>query len=302
MKETPINIHANHVGQRLDKFLSSQYSQHSRSRWQQLIDQQFVLVNGQASKPSYVLALEDIVTLLPVPIVDVAMKPEAIPLEIVYEDADMLIVNKPQGMVVHPSIGHHSGTLVNALLHYSHDLSGLNGEKRPGIVHRLDKDTSGLMVVAKHDQAHRHLAAQLQTHTMARAYTALVRGVIKENKGKIIAPIGRDPDDRIAMDVVVDGKPSETRFEVVQRFTRHTLVHCHLATGRTHQIRVHMAFIQHPIESDPLYVPQKHPLHEAGQLLHAHQLTLVHPRTEKIVTFQAPLPAYFINIIERLSL
>ena len=290
------------AGQRLDKFLPVVDNQHSRSRWQQLIQQQFVLVNDKPVKPSYQLEVDDVISFLPFPILDIPLKPEAIPLKIVYEDADCLVVNKPQGMVVHPSIGHTTGTLVHALLHHCKDLSGLNGEKRPGIVHRLDKDTSGLMVVAKHDVAHRQLAEQLQTHTMARSYTALVRGVIKETTGKIMAPIGRDPDDRVAMDVVADGKHAETRFEVIHRFHHHTLIHCHLATGRTHQIRVHMAFIQHPIESDPLYQPQKHPLHAFGQLLHAHRLTFIHPSTGKTMSFEAPLPDYFEKIIKKLSL
>jgi 23S rRNA pseudouridine1911/1915/1917 synthase len=285
---------------RLDHWLVKNDPSQSRARWQQLIDQGFVLVNHLPTKASYRLSVGDHVQILPAPILDVGVKAEPLPLVVVYEDKDIIVINKPQGMVVHPAPGHPSKTLVNALLFHVKDLSCIGGEKRPGIVHRLDKDTSGLIVVAKHDQAHHHLADQLKAHTMKRDYQALVRGVIKENKGTIIAPIGRDPDDRVMMDVIAEGKPAETSFTVMERFSKHTLIHCKLKTGRTHQIRVHLNFIHHPIESDPLYLPQKHPLHKGGQLLHAFQLTLVHPRTEKVMTFNAPIPEYFQAIINKL--
>lgn len=288
-------------GQRLDQWLASTDTTHSRSRWQQLIIDGKVLINGEIKKPSYRLETNDLISFLPIPLVDIELKPEAIPLDIVYQDEAIAVINKPQGMVVHPAPGHLHGTLVHALLFHLKDLSGLNGEKRPGIVHRLDKDTSGLLVVAKHDQAHRILAEQLSNHSMKRDYLALVRGVIKENKGKIIAPIGRDPDERIAMNVMEHGKPAETTFEVLERFPQHTLVMCHLATGRTHQIRVHFQFIHHPIESDPVYMPQKYPLHPLGQMLHAFQLTLVHPITNKVMVFQANRPAYFDVVINKLK-
>ena len=187
---------------RLDQWLVKRDPTHSRSRWQQLIDQGIVLVNQKQVKPSYRLNVQDVISFLPIPLMDVPIVAEALPLTVVFQDSDLAIIDKPQGMVVHPAPGHADGTLVNALLFHLKDLSGINGEKRPGIVHRLDKDTSGLLVVAKHDQAHRFLADQLKDHSMKRDYYALVRGVIKENKGKIIAPIGRDPDDRVAMDVV----------------------------------------------------------------------------------------------------
>jgi 23S rRNA pseudouridine1911/1915/1917 synthase len=295
-----MKIAAKDIDSRLDQWLAKTDSKHSRARWQSLIDDGYVLVNGVKTKSSHRLTLKDDITLLPFPTETISIKPEALPLEIVYQDQDLAIILKPQGMVVHPAPGHPSGTLVNALLHHLKDLSGIHGEIRPGIVHRLDKDTSGLMVVAKHDASHRFLAAQLKDHEMKRDYYALVRGVIKENKGKIIAPIGRDPDDRLAMDVIADGKEAETSFDVIERFANHTLVACHLATGRTHQIRVHMNFIHRPIESDPIYMPQKHPLHPGGQLLHAYQLTLTHPSTKKKMTFTAPLPNYFEAILKKL--
>jgi 23S rRNA pseudouridine1911/1915/1917 synthase len=295
-----ITIQLADKGVRLDQFLVKLDSTHSRARWQQLIDEGIVLINQKQVKPSYRLRVFDVITFLPIPLIDVPILAESLPLTIVFQDSDLAIIDKPQAMVVHPAPGHPDGTLVNALLFHLKDLSGINGEKRPGIVHRLDKDTSGLLVVAKHDQAHRMLADQLKDHSMKRDYYALVRGVIKENKGKIIAPIGRDPDDRIAMDVVETGKPAETTFEVIERFAQHTLIQCHLSTGRTHQIRVHMNFIHHPLESDPVYLPQKHPLHPHGQMLHAFQLTLTHPRTNKKMTFKSSLPTYFEAILKKL--
>jgi 23S rRNA pseudouridine1911/1915/1917 synthase len=295
-----LNVLLEDVGKRIDQWLAKVQGSESRARWQQLIEQGYVLVNGQVVKSSIRLKQDDVITIKEAPVIDVPVVAENIPLDIVYEDADLLVISKAQGMVVHPAPGHATGTLVNALLYQVKDLSGIGGEKRPGIVHRLDKDTSGLMVVAKHDLAHRALAAQLSDHTMYRSYQALVRGVIKEHKGKIIAPIGRDPDDRLLMDVQADGKPSETAFTVLERFRRHTLVQCILKTGRTHQIRVHFDFIHHPLESDPLYQPQKNPLHPFGQLLHAETLTFIHPSTKKTMTFSSPLPQYFIEILEKL--
>jgi 23S rRNA pseudouridine1911/1915/1917 synthase len=299
MKQS-ITIEVSDKGLRLDQLLVKLDATHSRARWQQLIDQGIVLVNQKEVKPSHRVNPHDVISFLPIPLMDVPIVAEALPLTVIFQDSDVAIIDKPQGMVVHPAPGHPDGTLVNALLFHLKDLSGINGEKRPGIVHRLDKDTSGLLVVAKHDQAHRFLADQLKDHSMKRDYYALVRGVIKENKGKIIAPIGRDPDDRIAMDVVETGKPAETTFDVVERFAQHTLLQCHLSTGRTHQIRVHMNFIHHPLESDPVYLPQKHPLHPLGQMLHAFQLTLTHPGTNKTMTFHSPLPAYFEAILKKL--
>lgn len=295
-----MKISSTDVNARLDQWLVKTNPIHSRARWQSLIEDGYVLINDAKSKSSYRLQMNDEITILPFLTEEISLKPENIPLSILYQDSDLAIIDKPQGLVVHPAPGHANGTLVNALLFHLKDLSGINGVIRPGIVHRLDKDTSGLMVVAKHDLAHRFLASQLKDHEMKRDYYALVRGVVKENKGKIIAPIGRDPDDRLAMDVVAEGKPAETSFEVIERFSNHTLLACHLATGRTHQIRVHMNFIHRPIESDPVYTPQKHPLHKGGQLLHAYQLTLIHPTTKKKMTFTSPLPDYFNGILDKL--
>jgi 23S rRNA pseudouridine1911/1915/1917 synthase len=298
--KSPITIQLQDKGLRLDQFLVKLDSTHSRARWQQLIEQGIVLMNQKQVKPSYRLNVSDVISFLQIPLIDVPIVAEALPLTVVFQDGDLAIIDKPQGMVVHPAPGHPDGTLVNALLYHLKDLSGINGEKRPGIVHRLDKDTSGLLVVAKHDQAHRILAEQLKDHSMKRDYYALVRGVIKENKGKIIAPIGRDPDDRVAMDVIETGKPAETTFDVIERFEQHTLIQCHLSTGRTHQIRVHLNFIHHPLESDPVYLPQKHPLHPHGQMLHAFQLTLSHPVTNIKMTFHSSLPEYFEAILKKL--
>lgn len=295
-----ITIQSQDIGCRLDQWLVQVDRKVSRARWQQRIHAGLVLVNGLVCKPSLRLELGDEITILPPPLLETTTIAENLPITIVYQDEDIVVINKPQGLVVHPAPGHPQGTLVNALLFHIQDLSGIGGEKRPGIVHRLDKDTSGLMVVAKHDQAHQALASQLKDHSMFRQYHALVRGVIKEAKGKIIAPIGRDEDDRLLMDVQGDGKPSETAFDVLERFEHHTLIRCRLKTGRTHQIRVHLNFIHHPIESDPLYMPQKHPLHPSGQLLHASTLTLMHPRTKKMMTFSSPLPDYFEKILAKL--
>jgi 23S rRNA pseudouridine1911/1915/1917 synthase len=285
---------------RIDRFLANHMPDVTRNHVMHHIDKGFVLINGKVIKPSYRLRLNDVIEVLPWPIEATTLIPKAIPLNIVYEDSDIIVINKPQGMVVHPSPGHHVDTLVHALLHHCKDLSGINGEMRPGIVHRIDKDTSGLLVVAKHDNAHVGLAKQLEDHSLSRVYTALVTGVIREQKGKIIAPIGRDPDDRVAMDVIAGGKEAVTHFTVIERFQDHTLLQVELETGRTHQIRVHMKFIHHPIESDPVYNLQKHALHPLGQMLHASQLTLKHPITHEVMTFNAPLPDYFEKILKKL--
>jgi 23S rRNA pseudouridine1911/1915/1917 synthase len=295
-----ITVSPEEVQLRIDRFLANHMPDVTRNHVMHHIDKGFVLINGKVIKPSYRLRLHDVIEVLPWPVELTTLIPKAIPLNIVYEDADIIVINKPQGMVVHPSPGHYEDTLVHALLHHCKDLSGINGEMRPGIVHRIDKDTSGLLVVAKHDTAHVGLAKQLEDHSLSRVYTALVSGVIREQKGKIIAPIGRDPDDRVAMDVIAGGKEAVTHFTVIERFQDHTLLHVELETGRTHQIRVHMKFIHHPIESDPVYNLQKHALHARGQMLHASQLTLRHPTTHEIMTFTAPLPDYFERILKKL--
>ena len=228
---------------------------------------------------------------------------EDIPLKIIYEDEDILIIDKPQGMVVHPSFGHSEHTLVNAILHHCKDLSGINGVIRPGIVHRIDKDTSGLICVAKNDTAHNFLAEQLKDHTMSRTYVALVRGVIKENHGTIDMPIGRDKRNRQKMAVTRENsKEAITNFDTIKRYSEHTLVECHLITGRTHQIRVHMAYINHPVEGDPLYGGRSYKkLYDGGQLLTAIKLKLIHPRTKKEMEFQTEIPSYFQDILDKLN-
>lgn len=289
-----------HIGVRLDKCLSSLLEDKSRSFVMNLIDKGLVFVNDKNQKASYRIHMNDVITVEFIEAIPLEVKAEQIPLEIVYEDSDIIVINKPCDMVVHPSHGHHSGTLVNALLSHCDDLSGINGIKRPGIVHRIDKDTSGLLVIAKNDAAHEFLAAQLKSKTMHREYIALVKGTIKEDDGKIIAPIGRDKKDRLKMAVDVNGREAVTYFHVEKRFAKYTLITCLLETGRTHQIRVHLAHIGYPIEGDPLYC-RRNLLYKEGQLLHARKLVLIHPKTHEKMEFICELPNYFKNIIAKLA-
>ena len=284
---------------RIDKVLAHQFNQFSRSHLQKWIVDGNVRVNGQPVKPKYKLAVGDQVVIEPEAPQKVDLTPEKIPLDIVYEDDDVIVVNKPQGMVVHPAPGHPDHTLVNALLYHS-PLSTINGEFRPGIVHRIDKDTSGLLIVAKNDLAHRSLAAQLKAKTNQREYVALVHGVIKQDAGTIDAPIGRSKKDRKKQAVVSDGRHAVTHFKVLRRFRHYTLVSCRLETGRTHQIRVHMKSIGHPLAGDPLYGPRK-TLPGRGQYLHARLLGFKHPRTGKDLVFTAPLPEYFQQMLDKLK-
>ena len=284
---------------RIDKVLAHQFNQFSRSHLQKWIVDGNVRVNGQPVKPKYKLAVGDQVVIEPEAPQKVDLTPEKIPLDIVYEDDDVIVVNKPQGMVVHPAPGHPDHTLVNALLYHS-PLSTINGEFRPGIVHRIDKDTSGLLMVAKNDLAHRLLAAQLKAKTNQREYVALVHGVIKQDAGTIDAPIGRSKKDRKKQAVVSDGRHAVTHFKVLRRFRHYTLVSCRLETGRTHQIRVHMKSIGHPLAGDPLYGPRK-TLPGRGQYLHARLLGFKHPRTGKDLVFTAPLPEYFQRMLDKLK-
>lgn len=288
------------LGMRLDKALSIALSK-TRNHIEILFDEGHIWVNGKNEKPSYRVKENDVVEYEEKELVPSEMKKENIPLDIVYEDEDLMVINKPRGMVVHPANGHHEGTLVNALLGYCTDLSGINGVERPGIVHRIDKDTSGLLVVCKNDFVHNEIAKQLKDKTMHREYYALCKGVIKEDDGKIIAPIGRDPYDRLKMAVdVKNGKEAITFFHVEERFNQYTLVSVRLFTGRTHQIRVHMHYIGHPLEGDPLYGKKKNLLFQNGQLLHAYRITFIHPRTQKEMTFEVPLPDDFKAVLERL--
>ena len=287
---------------RLDKVLVAFMNEKSRSFVSKIIDEGKCFVNGKIAKPSLkVNAGDEILVDIPEDkVLDV--KSEDIPLNIIYEDSDILIIDKPQGMVVHPSNGHWEHTLVNAIMHHCKDLSGINGVIRPGIVHRIDKDTSGLICVAKNDFAHNFLAEQLKDHTMNRTYVALVRGVIKENHGTINLPIGRDPRNRQKMAVTRENsKPAITNFDVLKRFENNTLIECKLVTGRTHQIRVHLSYIGFPVEGDPLYGGRSYKkLYDGGQLLTAVKLKLIHPRTKKEMEFETKLPSYFQNIIDNL--
>ena len=286
-------------GQRLDKAVAMLNSELSRSFITKLIDEGKITINGKVEKPSFKVKENDEINIEEIVDVKSDIKEEDIPLDVVYEDDDILIINKPQGMVVHPANGHYSGTLVNALMFMEDSLSSINGVVRPGIVHRIDKDTSGLLCVAKNDNAHHFLAEQLKDHTMAREYMALVRGVIKENSGTIEMPIGRDKKDRQKMAVVKEGKPAVTHFQVLERFRDHTLVKCQLVSGRTHQIRVHMSAIGHAVEGDPLYAGKNYDkIYKNGQLLVAFKLKLIHPITKKEMVFNIDLPDYFQKVLE----
>ena len=286
---------------RLDKALSLFKSDISRSYIAKLIEEGKVLVNDKQEKSSYKVKENDVICLLDFEDKKSDIKEEDIPLDVVYEDDDIMIINKVQGMVVHPANGHYSGTLVNALMHQADSLSSINGVIRPGIVHRIDKDTSGLICIAKNDNAHHFLADQLKDHTMSREYIALVRGVIKENSGTIDMPIGRDKKDRQKMGIDKEGKPATTHFQVLERFKDHTLVKCQLVSGRTHQIRVHMSAINHPVEGDPLYAGRNYDkLYKNGQLLTAYKLKLIHPTSKKEMVFEIDLPDYFKEILDKL--
>ncbi|WP_138204430.1 RluA family pseudouridine synthase [Haloimpatiens lingqiaonensis] len=288
-------------GERIDIFLAEALETKSRSYIQKLIKSGNATVNNEEKKSNYKLKENDIVELkIPEPI-ELNIKPENISLDILYEDSDVIVVNKSQGMVVHPAPGVYSGTLVNALLYHCRDLSGINGITRPGIVHRIDKDTSGVLVVAKNDNSHNCLAAQLKEHSMNREYIALTEGVVKEDEGKVDAPIGRHATERIKMAVISGGKEAITHFKVEKRYKNNTLIRCKLETGRTHQIRVHMAYIGHPLVGDPVYGYKKQKFKLQGQMLHAHKLGFIHPTTGQYIEFSTPIPDYFQNVIEKLE-
>lgn len=301
MEETIFNIDENFEGQRIDKYLSSAFEGQSRSYLQGLIEKGNVLVNNKIIKSNYKLKnFDEIVVTLPEPL-ELKVEAEDIPLDIVYEDKDVIVVNKPQGMVVHPAPGNYSGTLVNALLHYCTDLSSINGVIRPGIVHRIDKDTTGILVVAKNDKAHNFLSDQLRDHSMKREYFALVEGRIKEDTGVIDKPLGRNKKDRLKIGIIPDGRRAVTHYEVLERFNSTTLIKCVLETGRTHQIRVHMASIGHPLVGDPLYGFKKQKYKLEGQMLHAKTLGFIHPSTKKYMEFTSELPKYFKELLDKLE-
>jgi 23S rRNA pseudouridine1911/1915/1917 synthase len=287
-------------GQRIDRLLAEQLDDTSRSDMQGRIRDGLVKVNGGTIKPNYKVKKGDVVTVEVRELVEADIIPEDLDLEIIHEDAEVAVVNKPKGMVVHPAAGHPSGTLVNGLMHQLDNLSGINGELRPGIVHRIDKDTSGLLMVAKDDVTHRHLVEQLVEKSVTRKYTALVHGTIPHDKGTIEAPIGRNPKERQEMAVVDDGKEAVTHFNVLERYKDFTLVECILDTGRTHQIRVHMKYIGYPLAGDPKYGPRK-TLETEGQMLHAGTLGFIHPKTGEYLEFTAPLPDQFEDVLETLT-
>jgi len=288
---------------RVDVFLAELIDDFSRSYIQKGIEEGWVKVNGKTVKPNYKLKSGDVVEAqIPAPKA-LSLEPENIPLDIIYEDQDIIVINKPRGMVVYPAPGNYSGTLVNALLYHAKDLSGINGVLRPGIVHRLDKDTSGAIVVAKNDQAHRALADQFKGKKVKKTYLAIVWGNLPEDRATIEAPIGRHPVKRVEMAVdAKHGKEAITHFKVLERFGDFTFVEVNIETGRTHQIRVHMSYIGHPVVGDPLYSRKKNPFDIKGQALHAFRLGLYHPRSGEFMTFEAPVPEDFneiLNILRR---
>lgn len=286
-------------GQRIDKYLCEQ-TQLTRSRIQQLIEQGAVEVNGKATKSNYKINPGDLIEVSYEDLSELDVVAQDIPLDIRYEDSDVIVINKPRGMVVHPANGNQQGTLVNVLLYHCKDLSGINGVLRPGIVHRIDKDTTGLIIVAKNDKAHLELSKQLQDKTVNRLYYALVHGTFAHDYGTIDAPIGRDETDRQKMAVTEkNSKEARTHFRVLERFKDYSLVECRLETGRTHQIRVHMRYIDHPIVGDEKY-GYRRTMKIGGQLLHAHQLEFVHPSTGEKMVVEAEIPQDFAEVLQRL--
>ena len=287
---------------RLDKVVSNLEQKISRETIQRMIKTGKILVNGKQEKASYKTAVGDVITLEEEIPEEVELKPQEMPLDIIYEDDDMLVINKEKGIVVHPGNGNPDGTLANAVMaKCKGSLSGIGGKIRPGIVHRIDKDTSGLIIVAKNDTAHLNLSKQIQDRKVKKTYIALVRGVIKENEATINMPIGRSSKDRKKMAVTKDGKEAITHFKVLKRYNGFTLLEVKIETGRTHQIRVHLSEIGYPIVGDEVYSNGKNPFGVKGQMLHAEKLELKHPRTGKDLTFEAPVPKYFANIINQLE-
>ena len=301
--EITFHISEQNCNVRIDRFLAEQLPDISRSYIQKLIKEKQIYVNGQPIKANYKTGTQDEIKIHIPELTEPDIVPENIPLDILYEDHDILIVNKPKGMVVHPAAGHYSGTLVNALMYYcKDDLSGINGVMRPGIVHRIDMDTTGSLLVCKNDIAHQKMADQLKEHHIKRIYHAIVHGVIKEDEGTVDGPIGRHPIDRKKMSInYKNGKTAVTHYRVLQRFSNYTYVECQLETGRTHQIRVHMASIHHPLLGDSVYGPAKCPFKLQGQTLHAKILGIHHPVTGEYLEIDAPLPQYFSDLLIKLD-
>lgn len=306
MSRETFEVSTEYEGERLDKYLGTIFletgSKQSRSFFQKLIKDGHVAVNNIVQKANYRLKADELVSVEIPPAVETPILPENIPLEILYEDNNLLVVNKPKGMVVHPSAGHYSGTLVNAIMYHCKDsLSGINGEIRPGIVHRIDMDTTGSLIVCKNDESHIFIAEQIKKHTVTRRYRGIVYGHVKADTGTIDAPIGRHPADRKKMAVnEKNGKQAVTHYKVLERFQQYTYMEFELETGRTHQIRVHMASIGHPLLGDLLYSNGKSPYKLQGQTLHAMTIGFIHPKTMEYLEVSAPLPEYFEKILKNL--
>ena len=301
-RDDMIQIEAEYSGERVDRFLSNDLENLSRSYIQKLLKDGNIIVNGKAVKANYKVNLGDNIQVrIPAPEIPDIL-PEDIPLDILYEDDDILVVNKPKGMVVHPAPGHYSHTLVNAVMfHCKECLSGINGVMRPGIVHRIEMDTTGSLLICKNDRTHQILAEELKEHTITRRYHAIIYGNLKADTGTVNAPIGRHPTDRKKMSTKAPhGRTAVTHYKVLERFGDYTYIECELETGRTHQIRVHMASIGHPILGDKVYGPAKCPFKLQGQTLHAKILGITHPTTGEYMEFDAPLPEYFTDLLERL--
>lgn len=305
MNPIEVLIDSDYEGERVDKYLSVIFPDSSRAALQKAVEAGNALINGKPVAKNYRLRAGDRLSFSPLAVRPLDVTPENIPLDIAYEDNDLLVVNKPKGMVVHPAPGNYDGTLVNALLYHCPDsLSGINGVLRPGIVHRIDKDTSGLLIVAKNDFAHRALASQIAEHSFRREYRAIVTGHLKEDSGTVIAPIGRNPNDRKKMAVTdKNSKNAVTHYETIEKYVGYSYLKLRLETGRTHQIRVHMAYLGHPLAGDTVYGhPPKNELSLGGQCLHAGLIGFVHPRTNEYMEFQSPLPDYFTKFQRSLTL
>ncbi|WP_294358292.1 RluA family pseudouridine synthase [uncultured Clostridium sp.] len=301
MKEERVVVSEQYNNSRLDKFLTTIFSDKSRSFFQNIIEEDLVKVNDSVRKSNYKLKENDIVEVKFPDAVEGTIKPENIPIEILYEDDDIIIVNKVQGMIVHPAPGVYSGTLVNALLYHCKDLSGINGVVRPGIVHRIDKDTSGILVIAKNDFAHVKLSEDFKKHSITREYVAITEGVIKSDSGTIDKPLARDPKERIKIAIVEGGRRAITHYFVEKRFKSNTMVRCTLETGRTHQIRVHMASIGHPLVGDPVYGYKKQKFKVNGQMLHAAKLGFIHPTKGTYMEFTSDVPKEFQKVLQALG-
>ena len=300
MDNFEITVEESDIDRRIDVFLANKLESFSRSYIQDLIKKGKATINGKAVKANYRLREgEGIVLDIPKP-EPLEILPENIPLDILYEDDDVILVNKPKGMVVHPAAGHYSGTLVNALLYHCKDnLSGINGVLRPGIVHRIDMDTTGVIIACKNDNAHQHIAKQLAEHSITRRYVAIVTGNLKDDEGVVNAPIARSKNDRKKMAVDKEGKTAVTHYKVLERLNNYTYIECMLETGRTHQIRVHMSYIHHPLLGDEVYSGKKESMKLEGQCLHARVLGFIHPRTNEYMEFEAPIPEYFNEILRK---